>query len=196
MGNTQSEIAGKGVTLIDCNDGQFTTLVWFHPVQLYDGKIGTEWFELDPDDVIKIEAMVDRGEAIQCRVEEWQHEAWGEQLRRSREETNVAHRIYGPAFLLFEETTGKIVREEFFNNGYRHRPAEEGPALRGISHLTDVAYHEEYHVAGYLHNPNGPAVIDRDPRTGEVVSEEFYIWGEKVQPFNSRYSKPATPEFP
>ena len=165
-------------------------------MQLHDGRIGTEWSELEPDDVTTIETMVDRGEAIRCRVEEWQHEAWGEQLRQSNRETKVAHRIYGPALSIFEEATGKIVREEYFNNGYRHRPANEGPALRSISHLTGVVYLEEYHVAGHLHNPNGPAVIDRNPSSGGVVSEGFYIWGEKVQPFTSQPSKPAAPEVP
>jgi len=67
---------------------------------------------------------------------------------------------------------------EFYADGGKcHRDPAQGPAWAG---LEDGRHIEAYMVNGSHHRPeaDGPAVTYRDPETGRVIRQEYYLDGK------------------
>lgn len=190
----------EGVTIIDDVLSQYQVEVTVMEAKTRDGVLPRDWEELRSDGRETVEehkAKIKSGELVVVQCESWWHAPDGEQIpadEKKRWEPSVMHRLVGPARTLLEWETDKLIREEYFNNGYRHRPAHEGPAYSAISHLTDVVYEEDYFENDVLHNPHGPALIRRDVETGKTIIEDFYLKGERVPPFDVKASAAPGPK--
>ncbi len=184
----------EGVTIIDDVLSQYRVEVTVMEANARDGILPRDWEELRTDGRETVEehkAKFESGELIAVQCECWWHAPDGEQMHEDKSikwGSLVMHRLVGPARTLLDWDTDKLVREEYFNNGYRHRLAHEGPAFRAMNHLTDVVYMEDYYENDVLHNPYGPALIRRDAMTGETIIEDFYLKGERVPPFDVQAS--------
>lgn len=184
----------EGVTIIDDVLSQYQVEVTVMEAKARAGVLPRDWEDLHNDGNETVEehrAKIESGALVVVQCESWWHAPDGEQIpadESKRWEPSVMHRLVGPARTLLEWKTGKLIREEYFNNGYRHRLTHEGPAFRAISHLTDTVYIEDYYENGVLHNPHGPALIRRDAETGKTIIEDFYLKGERVPPFDVQAS--------
>jgi hypothetical protein len=87
----------------------------------------------------------------------------------------------GPALLERDPETGRVTRAEYRVHNRLHR--EGGPArIERANPQRDWMTLEEFRQNGLLRRDpaNGPAVIERDPKTGAVVREEFWLKGKRV----------------
>lgn len=182
-----------GRTLIIASDGYFDAVVSFQFVLLDQGMISDNHESLIIEDKRKAKDLLNEGVILEGRVEEWLHAAESEQ-KNDKIDNRVHHRVYGPAITFTDEATNTVIREEYFNNGYRHRPPEQGPALRNISHITGIAYLEQFYHSDKLHNPYGPAIIERDPISGDITRKKYYLMGERVLPFENDTEIKPTPQ--
>lgn len=190
----------EGVTTTDWLEGVFNVEVSFHDIKSHNHIIPRDWKDstvLQDDSSVDYGALFENGELVEIRYERWSDTGYAEQQDTSSSafRRTVNHRMVEPAIIITEVGTGKIIREEYFNNGYRHRPAHEGPAYTATSHITDVIYEEDYFENDVLHNPYGPALIRRDAETGKTIIEDFYLKGERVSPFDVKATAPASPKF-
>lgn len=125
-------------------------------------------------------------------------------------QTQNVHRPNGPADIKFYEWEGRRCRSEtHYKQGVIYRAddlpsrvvvdVESGietlrrwsedsvttrsggkPALVKIDLETGVVVREEYWENGVQHRDNGPAHIERNRLTGEIVRQSYYVRGEKV----------------
>lgn len=84
----------------------------------------------------------------------------------------VTHRPNGPAMILSDRETGFVLREEYRWFGKRHRIG--GATIREIDPETEVVTREEFYEDDQLHNNNGPAIIERDRLSGEIINAKHY----------------------
>lgn len=190
----------EGVTTTDWLEGVFNVEVSFHDIKSENHIIPRDWrasTDLQEDSSVDYGALFENGELVEIRYERWSDVGYAEQQDTSSSafRRTVNHRMSEPAITITEVSTNKVIREEYFNNGYRHRPAHEGPAYRATSHINDVVYEEEYFENDVLHNPYGPALIRRDADTGKTIIEDFYLKGERVPPFDVKASAALSPKF-
>jgi hypothetical protein len=190
----------EGVTIIDDVLSQYQVEVTVMEAKARAGVLPRNWEDLHNDGnetVEEHEAKILSRDLVVVQCESWWHEPDGEQIHTESSkkwDSLVMHRLVGPARTLLEWETDKLIREEYFNNGYRHRLAHEGPAFRAISDLTDVVYMEDYYENDVLHNPHGPALIRRDTETGKTIIEDFYLKGERVPPFDVKATAAPGPK--
>ena len=120
-------------------------------------------------------------------------------------ERDELHRTNGPAFQLFDEATGTVLRREYRLNGINMRSdgpcaetwdKETGELVSQVWGSISGAHREhgkpasitrcpnsglllaeEYLENGLHHREGGPSVIHRDPETGIVTFEEHHVQG-------------------
>lgn len=190
----------EGVTTTDWLEGVFNVEISFFDVISDNHLIPREWkdsIDYQDDSSVDYGALFENGERVEIRYERWSDVGYAERedTKPSAFRRTVSHRISDPAITITEISTDKVIREEYFNNGYRHRPAHEGPAYIATSHITDVVYEEDYFENDVLHNPHGPALIRREAETGKSIIEDFYLKGERVPPFDVEASVTPGPKF-
>jgi hypothetical protein len=83
----------------------------------------------------------------------------------------------------------KVLSEEWYLDNLMSR-LQDLPAKQEFDSETGIVVREEYWIAGYPHRPHGPAIIVRSPETGEVILEEFYCGGLRV---DGPIPRPPTP---
>lgn len=96
----------------------------------------------------------------------------------------MKHR-YGdkPAELVFAPDTGFVLEERWYRHNRLHRV--DGPAEIIRFARTGVTAVERWYRVDDLHRTDGPAEIRRDVRTGEVVSQTYYLRGQRQSPSRS-----------
>ena len=85
-----------------------------------------------------------------------------------------------PAHVLFDEQ-GRVKQMGWYHQNTYHRA--DGPALLKVNPDNGVVYYEEYRLHGKTHRSySEPDWTERDPRTGEVQSEYYFVDDEPVEP--------------
>jgi len=93
-------------------------------------------------------------------------------MRNEIVETEIVKRRYA--------ATGTIIREEYSQNGNRHRDGDK-PAYIGYDAATGKVTCEAYFQNGNWHRDGDkPAFIEYDAATGKVTSEEYWQNGSQV----------------
>ncbi len=101
-------------------------------------------------------------------------------LKQTWLKDGVPHNSIGPAIIIYDSASGKIIEERWMRNGHTSRLEEEGPALVNYDAYSGIRVKEMFFADGNLHRMDGPAVIHRDSATGEVISEEFFQFNEPL----------------
>lgn len=106
--------------------------------------------------------------------------------RASRSETYYKQgRIYRagdlPSMVVVDVETNVEVLQKWSVDGAAGRPGGK-PAIIVTDLETGIVEREEYWEDGVTHRDNGPAFIERDPETGTIVRESFYVRGENIIP--------------
>jgi len=87
-----------------------------------------------------------------------------------------------PAQVLFDEQ-GRIREMVWWDNGKEHRDIDKGPAKIKINPENGVHVVERFKRHGETTRSRAePALVIRDPDTGEVVRNAFYVDGVEVSP--------------
>lgn len=92
----------------------------------------------------------------------------------------TAHREGGAASIFRCEITGVMTQEYWRDHGKLSR--KNGPAYIHRNQNTGVCEKERWYEGGTLHRLDGPAVVERNPDTGEIILEEYWRYGEKLDP--------------
>lgn len=85
----------------------------------------------------------------------------------------ITHRMHKPAILSFYPETKVLMHEAWRINGQPHRDGDF-PSDIWRDKETGNIYSEEYYKNGRRHRDNGPAVIEYDPVTKEIIKQEFW----------------------
>lgn len=96
------------------------------------------------------------------------------------------HRVNKPSKIKRDYDTHKPIYLEYKQEGKPHRSRGLPAVVEFCPHSGTVVY-AEFWENGHRHRQSGPAVIERDPNTKEILSQEFYVHGQKVD------AKPPTP---
>lgn len=116
-------------------------------------------------------------------AEIWRDAATGVTVRESYMWRGRLHRDDGPAEIERDAVTGVVCRHAYWCHDLPHRDSREGPSETYWDHATGrIAYYEVY----YTHDKpfradGGPCIIDRDEKTGEIISA-------------GTFTEPGTPE--
>ncbi|GAB5449596.1 hypothetical protein [Gymnodinialimonas sp.] len=86
-----------------------------------------------------------------------------------------------PSMVVVDEETGTAVLQEWSDDGSPCRLGGK-PAIILTDVSTGVVEREEYWEHGDRHRADGPAYIERNPKTGAILTESFYDRGEEVDP--------------
>ena len=81
---------------------------------------------------------------------------------------------------------GHYLRETWYHEGKIHRT--NGPAVTLRHPVTLIAVREQFFHLGQLHG--SPAIIFRDPHSGEKLSEQSYLFGERETPEDTNAPTP------
>jgi hypothetical protein len=82
----------------------------------------------------------------------------------------------GPACIK-RNAAGQVVNQIYWVRGEVHRDPRQGPARIGYDGNTEET---EYYQNDQRHREDGPAVIHRDRATGEILKQEYWLHGERV----------------
>lgn len=91
-----------------------------------------------------------------------------------KNEEGLFHCEDGPAIIMKDAITGRVMREHWYLNGIRHR--KDGPAVVQYSYLWSKKHPvlEEYWVNGLRHREDGPARITWFYGESQVSNEHWY----------------------
>ncbi len=85
-----------------------------------------------------------------------------------------------PAKIVFDEQ-GRPKEMGWFHENSYHRLA--GPALQRINPENNVITYEEHRIFGKMHRTGSqPAWIERDPQSGTILEEYYFINDQEVDP--------------
>lgn len=85
-----------------------------------------------------------------------------------------------PAFVSFDEH-GRVEEMGWYENDSYHRIG--APALMKINPNNGVVFYEEYRNHGLIHRSySEPAWTERDPKSGEIEGEYYFVNDEQVEP--------------
>jgi hypothetical protein len=102
----------------------------------------------------------------------------------------------GPAGIVYDRSTGKIKRKEYWEHGHLHRDPHDGPAFIEFDPATGLPVLEEWYVHGKLHQArcDKPAVIVRDGATGKILKEEYWKNGQRLKAPRRALRAKTTPD--
>lgn len=89
------------------------------------------------------------------------------------------NRSNGPAEVLYSGETGEVLRQQWYRINVERR-YEERPSFWERDETTGVIVKERYCDWGRLHRLDGPALIERDRETGEILHCEWHIDGVRI----------------
>lgn len=95
-----------------------------------------------------------------------------------------------PSMVVVDVETNAEVLQKWSVDGATGRSGGR-PAIISTGLETGIVEREEYWEDGHRHREDGPAFIERDPDTGEIIEESFYTRGQKYVP--SRQAPPEPP---
>lgn len=85
-----------------------------------------------------------------------------------------------PAWIVYD-SMGRPTLIAWYHENLYHRAT--GPALQRIDPETQIITYEEHRLHGRIHRPlPEPALIVRDPGTGAILQERFFVDDQEVFP--------------
>lgn len=144
-----------------------------------------------------------KGEYGNHRVDEPAFRRWDRQTGRlileAYYKNGKSHRIDGPARTCWCRNTGELMGETWCVDGILRRPNEDEdlPAFWTMNCFkTNVV--QEYYWRGLQHRNTGPAEVQFNPQTGDLIYEAYYTRDELIREIDYTKSQtgPAIPYDP
>lgn len=85
----------------------------------------------------------------------------------------------GPAIVDYDQD-GAVTQETWMRNGEPSRLQADGAAIRIYNPTNGVCIREIFIADGCVHRVRGPAIIDYDQNTGDVISQKHFQLGQPI----------------
>lgn len=99
-------------------------------------------------------------------------------------------REQAPSIIGYDENTGAVTEELWCKNGVTHRVG--APAHICTDPASGIVTKEVWAVGGKIHREgNKPAMILRDPKSGNITHQEYYMFDKQIPKQNTGPTGPS-----